>query len=259
MSAPRLALVTGANRGLGRAVAEALARGGHRVLLAGRQAADLAREAARLGAAGLEAAPLVLDLGDPASIAAAAAALAAGPPLDVLVQNAGVFGEDSDRTAARRTLAVNLAGPVRLGAALAGGLADGARVVLVSSGMGELSSLPEAWRGQVEAASSDAELLLVADRFVAAMEAAGKTGSATLAYRVSKALLNRLARRLAGELAPRGVLVNAVCPGGVRTDMGGSGASRSIEEGARSILWATSLPAGGPSGGFFRDGKPIGW
>jgi NAD(P)-dependent dehydrogenase (short-subunit alcohol dehydrogenase family) len=91
------------------------------------------------------------------------------------------------------------------------------------------------------------------------MEAAGKTGSATLAYRVSKALLNRLARRLAGELAPRGVLVNAVCPGWVRTDMGGPGASRPIEEGARSILWATSLPAGGPSGGFFRDGKPIGW
>jgi carbonyl reductase 1 len=254
-----LALVTGANRGLGRAVAEALARGGHRVLLAGRQGADLAREAARLGAGGLAAVPLALDLGDPSSIDAAAAALAAGPHLDVLVQNAGVFGEDSDRAAPRRTLSVNLAGPIRLGAALAPRLADGARVVLVSSGMGELSSLPGRWRREVEAARSDAELLLVADRLMATLEASREAGSATLAYRVSKALLNRLARRLAEELAPRGILVNAVCPGWVRTDMGGPGASRSIEEGARGILWAAGLGAAGPTGGFFRDGTPIGW
>lgn len=259
MSALPLALVTGANRGLGRAVAEALAREGHRVLLAGRKGADLARESARLNAASLYAAPLLLDLGDPASIDAAAASLASGPAIDVLVQNAGVYGEDSDRHAARRTLVINLVGPIRLAAVLAPRLADGARMVLVSSVMGELSSLPATWRREVERARSDAELLAVADRFVAAVEEQREDGSATLAYRVSKALLNRLARRLAEDLAPRAILVNAVCPGWVRTDMGGPGATRSIEEGARSILWATALPAGGPSGGFFRDGKAIDW
>ncbi len=259
MSAFPLALVTGANRGLGRAVAEALARDGHRVLLAGRKGPDLAREAARLNAASLHAAPLTLDVGDPASIAAAAASLASGPPIDVLVQNAGVYSQDSDRGAARRTLLTNLVGPIRLTAVLAPLLAEGARVVLVSSCMGELSCLPATWRREVERASSDAELLAVADRFVAAAEEQREDGVATLAYRMSKALLNRLARRLAVELAPSAILVNAVCPGWVRTDMGGPGATRSIEEGARSILWATALTAGGPTGGFFRDGQAIGW
>jgi carbonyl reductase 1 len=254
-----LALVTGANRGLGRAVAEALAREGHRVILAGRKEADLAREAARLNAASLYAVPLTLDVGDHASIEAAAALLTSGPAIDVLVQNAGVFGEDSDRHAARRTLTTNLVGPIRLAAAFAPLLAEGARVVLVSSGMGELSSLPARWQREVEGARSDTELLAVADRFVAAAEERREDGSATLAYRVSKALLNRLARRLADDLAPRAILVNAVCPGWVRTDMGGPGATRSIEEGARSIFWATSLAAGGPTGGFFRDGQAVGW
>jgi NAD(P)-dependent dehydrogenase (short-subunit alcohol dehydrogenase family) len=258
--APRpLALVTGANRGLGRAVAEALARGGHRVVLAGRKPADLAGLAASLGAAGLQAAPLPLDLGDPASIDAAAAALASGPALDVLVQNAGVYGPEDDPGGARRTLATNLIGPVRLQSALGPRLADGARVVLVSSGMGELGSLPAAWRREVERAVSDLELLEVAGRFVASVEAGGGAGSATLAYRVSKALLNRLARRVAVELAPRHILVNAVSPGWVKTEMGGAGATRSIEEGARSILWATSLGPGGPTGGFFEDGRRIAW
>jgi len=259
MSAFPLAVVTGANRGLGRAVAEALARAGNRVLLAGRKKADLAREVARLNAEALHAATLALDLGDPDSIDAAAASLVAGPPIDVLVQNAGGFAEDSDRAAARRTLAVNLIGPVRLAAAVAPRLAEGARVVMVSSAMGELSSLPAAWRAEVERASSDAQLLALAECFVAAAEEQREEGTAALAYRMSKALLNRLARRLAVDLAPRGVLVNAVCPGWARTDMGGPGASRSIEEGAGSILWATALPPGGPTGGFFRDGKSIGW
>jgi NAD(P)-dependent dehydrogenase (short-subunit alcohol dehydrogenase family) len=125
--------------------------------------------------------------------------------------------------------------------------------------MGELSSLPAGWRREVERASSDADLLDIADRFVATSEELREDGAATLAYRMSKALLNRLARRLAADLGPRGILVNAVCPGWARTDMGGPGATRSIDEGARSILWATELAAGGPTGGFFRDGKAIGW
>jgi NAD(P)-dependent dehydrogenase (short-subunit alcohol dehydrogenase family) len=259
MAPPSLAVVTGANRGLGLAVAEGLARGGHRVLLAGRKADLLAREAKRLRGAGFDVTPLELDLCDPDSIDAAAAALGGESPIDVLVQNAGVYGQDSDREAARRTLATNLVGPIRLAAALSPRLGNGARVVLVSSGMGELSCLPAAWRREVERARDDEELVAVADRFVATVEARREPGAATLAYRVSKALLNRLARRLAVDLAPRAILVNAVCPGWVRTDMGGAGATRSIEEGARGILLATRLKRDGATGEFFRDGKPIAW
>jgi NAD(P)-dependent dehydrogenase (short-subunit alcohol dehydrogenase family) len=259
-AAPRpLALVTGANRGLGRAVAEALARGGHRVLLSGRKVDALAAEAARLAAAGLDAAPLALDLADPASIDAAAAALGEGPPLDLLVSNAGVYGDAGGGQAARATLATNLVGPVRLAAALSPRLATGARVVLVSSGMGELGSLPASWRREVEAATSDQQLNEVAARFVAAVEDGREDGAPPLPYRLSKALLNRLARRLAADLAPRAILVNAVCPGWVRTEMGGAGAPRCVEVGARSILWATALHPGGPSGGFYRDGVAIPW
>lgn len=259
MAPPSLALVTGANRGLGLAVAEGLARDGHRVLLAGRRTDALAREAMRLRGAGLDVGTLPLDLCDADSIDAAAAALDRGPSLDVLVQNAGVYGKEADRGAARQTLATNLVGPIRLAAVLAPRLGNGARVVLVSSGMGELSSLPAALRREVERARDDEELVAVADRFVATVEARREPGAATLAYRVSKALLNRLARRLAVDLAPRAILVNAVCPGWVRTDMGGDGATRSIEEGARGILLATRLKRDGPTGEFFRDGKTIAW
>jgi NAD(P)-dependent dehydrogenase (short-subunit alcohol dehydrogenase family) len=78
-------------------------------------------------------------------------------------------------------------------------------------------------------------------------------------YRASKAGLNVLTRTLAHELRPRGIMVNSVCPGWVKTDMGGRGASRSIEKGAAGIVWAATLEPGGPTGGFFRDGKAIAW
>ena len=85
---------------------------------------------------------------------------------------------------------------------------------------------------------------------------AGWPGSA---YRVSKVALNALTRILAAELAPRRIKVNAVCPGWVRTRMGGRSASREVDEGARSIVWAATLGPDGPTGGFFRDGRRIAW
>jgi carbonyl reductase 1 len=79
------------------------------------------------------------------------------------------------------------------------------------------------------------------------------------AYSVSKAGMNALARVMAPALKARGILINAVCPGWVRTDMGGQGAPRSLEEGAAGVVWAATLPPDGPSGGFFRDGRRIDW
>jgi NAD(P)-dependent dehydrogenase (short-subunit alcohol dehydrogenase family) len=80
----------------------------------------------------------------------------------------------------------------------------------------------------------------------------------TPAYAVSKAALNALTRLLAAELRPAGVLVNAVCPGWVATDMGGAGGGR-WRRGAASVVWGVTLPDGGPTGGFFRDGAPLPW
>ena len=83
-------------------------------------------------------------------------------------------------------------------------------------------------------------------------------GGGTPAYQVSKAALNAFTRTLAGELRGEGILVNAVCPGWVSTDMGGPG-GRPVEEGAASVVWAALLPDDGPTGGFFRDGEPVAW
>ena len=83
-------------------------------------------------------------------------------------------------------------------------------------------------------------------------------GAGTPAYSTSKAALNALARILADELRGSNILVNAVCPGWVATEMGGAG-GRPVAEGAAGIVWAATLPDGGPTGGFFRDEKPIDW
>jgi NAD(P)-dependent dehydrogenase (short-subunit alcohol dehydrogenase family) len=84
-------------------------------------------------------------------------------------------------------------------------------------------------------------------------------GSGTPAYRISKAALNALTRTLAAELKGTNVLVNAVCPGWVQTDMGGPHALRSVAEGADTAIWLATLPDGGPTGHFFRDRKAIPW
>jgi NAD(P)-dependent dehydrogenase (short-subunit alcohol dehydrogenase family) len=86
----------------------------------------------------------------------------------------------------------------------------------------------------------------------------GSMGAGTPAYNVSKVALNGLTRMLAAELRGAGILVNSVCPGWVATDMGGAG-GRPVEDGAASVVWAVTLSDDGPTGGFFRDGKPLSW
>ena len=227
----RTALITGASRGIGREVARTLASEGWRVLSAVRDP--------RAAPPGTQPEPL--DVADPGSIEALAERLRSrNERLDALVNNAGVYNAP-----ARRVWEVNVLGPLRLTRAVEGLLAADARVVMVTSGLGRLSTQSP---GLVRRLSDPG--LTLADLERMAKEAPG-------GYGASKAALTAMARLFAIELAPRGILVNAISPGWVRTDMGGAGAPRSVEQGAASILWGIRLPAGGPTGGMFEDGKPI--
>ncbi len=253
-------VVTGGNRGLGLESGRQLARRGFRVVLASRREAEGRRAAGELSRQGLAAEAWTLDVADPRSIAAFAGR--AGEErlaLEALVNNAGVYHERLEARTARETVAVNFLGPLRLTEALSPRLVPGARVVMVSSSMGELAGLPSGLRRRFEAPLDRQGLVRLLEGFAEEVERGEHADSYALAYRVSKAGLNALTRLLAAELRPRGVLVNAVCPGWVRTEMGGAGATREVEEGAAGIVWAATLPKDGPSGGFFRDGRPVPW
>jgi NAD(P)-dependent dehydrogenase (short-subunit alcohol dehydrogenase family) len=229
-----VALVTGANRGIGREVARQLAERGYQVLLSARdreKASAAAEELAR--STGAPVTPLTLDVADPQSISEAAERVRARPGrLDVLVNNAaigsdfGVAGVEPDFAAIQRALDTNFYGAYRLTIELLGMLRESEhpRIVNVSSGMGGVSEM----------------------------------GGWSPGYRVSKAALNAMTRILATELRDAGFLVNSACPGFVNTDMGGPmGATKPVEDGAAGIVWLATLPDDGPSGGFFRDRTPV--
>jgi NAD(P)-dependent dehydrogenase (short-subunit alcohol dehydrogenase family) len=257
-----IALVTGGNRGLGFEACRQLARRGLRVILTSRDLEQGRAAAARLSGDG-EVAARCLDVADPVSVADLAAQLGRdGVRLAALVNNAGASFRGFDADVAERTLATNYFGAAAVTDALAPLVPGHGRIVMVSSGMGELSVVGPELRARLTAPDLDrAALDALMREFVADVRADRHrdAGWPANAYSVSKVGMNALVRLLAPPWRERGVLVNAVCPGWVRTDMGGPRASRSVEEGARGIVWAATLPPDGPTGGFFRDGRPLPW
>jgi len=226
----KVALITGANRGIGLETGRQLAKLGFSVLLGAR---DLARgEAAAKGLEGhVEA--IALDVAAPEAAAKAAAEVERRfGRLDVLINNAAIHYDTGSRalrpdwTVIREAFETNVFGAWRVAAAFAPLLKAGGhgRLVNVSSEGGSLASM----------------------------------GAGAPAYSASKATLNALTCVMAAELRGFGVLVNAICPGWVATDMGGPG-GRPVAQGAAGIVWAATLPDDGPTGGFFRDGEKLPW
>ncbi|ESQ16249.1 MAG TPA: SDR family oxidoreductase [Chromatiaceae bacterium] len=231
------AVVTGAYRGLGLATVIQLAERGYRVVLTARRDAEGQAAAERLAAGGLDVRFQRLDVTAPASAQALRDHLQANyGRIDALVNNAGIFPDPSPDSAAssileadletiRVSFETNTLAALQLCQLLIPLMQGNGRVVNVSSGMGQLSDMNGCCPG----------------------------------YRLSKVALNAVTRIFADELQGTKVKVNSVCPGWVRTDMGGPNAEISVEEGAEGIVWAATLPDDGPSGGFFRHGEPIPW
>lgn len=253
----RTALVTGANQGIGFEVCRQLAVQGFTVILTSRD-----EKAGRAAADKLGVEYHCLDVTKDADIAALAADLKKqGRGIDVLVNNAGVSMDGFDDRVVAGTLAVNFFGALAVTEGLLPLIPDGGTIVMVSSGMGELHAYSPAIRARFsDPKLTRDQLVALVNEFIADVAAGRHTenGWPTSAYRVSKAAINALARILAHDLAPRHIRVNAACPGWVRTRMGGRSAPRSLEQGAKSIVWAATL-TDDTSGGFFRDGRPATW
>ena len=232
-----VAVVTGAYRGLGLETCRQLGRRGYTVILTARQEKEGRAAAETLRGEGSDVQFHRLDVTDEASIQQMVSYLRKTfGRLQVLVNNAGIFPDPSPDSgkhgvfeaaleSVRAGFETNTLGPLRLCQALVPLMEGSGRVVNVSSGMGQLSEM----------------------------------NGCCPAYRLSKTALNAVTRIFADELKSRNIKVNAVCPGWVRTDMGGPNAELSVEEGARGIVWAATLPEDGPSGGFFRHGSKIDW
>ncbi len=232
----KIAVVTGANRGLGLETCRQLARHGLRVVLTSRDPAKGEVAAETLRSEGLDVRAQPLDVTRQDQVERLAAYIGSeNARLDVLVNNAGVFLDhyhppgnsvlDADLDTVQRSLDTNLLGALRVCQALIPLMGGDGRVVNVSSGMGQLAEMNGCCPG----------------------------------YRFSKVGLNALTRILADELRDTRIKINSVCPGWVRTGIGGPNATLPVEKGVDTIVWLATLPDDGPSGGFFRERRAIPW
>ena len=225
-------LITGSNKGIGYESARQLLELGHHVVISGRDKIRVEQAASELRKPGGSVESLVMDVSDPSSIAKAAASFGLQKrKLDVLINNAALL-DKADKDLLRdpeqmllESLNANSVGPLRVVRAFLPYLSSPGRIINVSSGGGSMTDPVEGW---------------------------------SPAYCVSKSLLNAITRHLANELDDMRVSVNAVCPGWVKTDMGGRSAPRSVERGAETIVWmATNKSI--TTGKFFRDRREIPW
>lgn len=232
---PRIALVTGGNRGIGYEICRQLARLGMTVLLAARDPQKGEAAAISLRAEGLAVESLPLDVTDPGNIAQAKESVeSCFSRLDVLVNNAAILIDEGSTVFTvsekqlRATLETNLFGPLHMIRAFVPLMIQNGygRVVNISSEMGSLDGMEHA---------------------------------NTISYRISKTALNALTRVTAEAVRGTNIKVNTMCPGWVKTEMGGLGATRTPEQGADTAVWLATLPADGPNGGFFQDRKPLAW
>lgn len=231
----RIAVVTGANRGIGLEISRQLARRGIRVVVTARSAAKAASVCQKLKDEGLDVAYHPCDVTDPTAVQILRDFIKKNyTAADILVNNAGVMLDPKGSSASEispdvlhKTMAANVYGPVMLCRALLPLMKEKnyGRIVNLSSGLGQLS----------------------------------ESGRGTPAYRISKTALNSFTRTLAAELSDTNILVNSMCPGWVRSDMGGPNAPRSLEQGAETAVWLATLSDDGPRGGFFRDQQPLAW
>jgi len=242
--AKKVALITGANKGLGLETARQLGKQGITVLMGARDLAKGEAAAADLKKDGIDARAVKLDVNDPADYAAVAKAIEKDfGRLDILVNNAGLLldsrkGNETSTTSAevlRKTFDTNFFAVVALTQALLPLVrkSEAGRIVNLSSILGSLT--------------------------LHATKGSYVYDAKTFAYDASKAALNAFTIHLAHELQGTKIKVNSAHPGWVKTDMGGEGAVLEIEEGGKTSVQLATLPEDGPTGGYFHMGKSIAW
>lgn len=242
MDDKKVAFVTGANKGIGFEVARGLGKAGMTVLLGARDARRGAEASERLRGEGLDVREIEIDLGDEATIQAAATKIDAEfGRLDVLVNNAGITAQGdgppskADLAAVRRTFETNFFATVAVTQAMLPLVRKSAagRIVNVSSGLGSLAL-------NADPASPYAEVKI-------------------LGYNASKAALNMMTVQLAYELRDTPIKVNAADPGYTATDLNGNSGPQTVEEGSEAILRLAQLPHDGPTGGYFDRHGVVPW
>jgi NAD(P)-dependent dehydrogenase (short-subunit alcohol dehydrogenase family) len=228
---PGIALVTGANKGIGLEVVRQLAKGGWRVFLTGRSLASVRKAASPLGPSVV---PVPLDVTSRISVESAFSVVSQSVDhLDVLINNAGILDQDDasifelHAQRLRRMFETNTIGPLLVSQTFLPLLrhSQSGRIINVSSGAGQLSD----------------------------------AGTWAPAYSISKTALNGVTCQFAAALADSNIAVNSVCPGWVKTDMGGREATRSVEQGADSIVWLATEAPQTMTGLLIRDRKSIPW